>query len=352
MLAPQVSNTDKVFGIIVDEIGVSRDELEGQTEFADLGVDRLLAKSILSRIVEETKIDLPATLFDDYTTIDNLQSHLEESSRTSAKPTKTTVGASKSRSTPPVNPLSIVLQGKLATADKTIFLLPDGSGSAMAYLRLPAVDPGVCLVGLNSPYLNASGEQKFTVEGIAAQWGEEIMRRQPEGPYILGGWSAGGYYSFEATKYLMRQGEEVEKLILIDSPCRLVYEELPMEVVHYLARNNLMGNWGTEKPPAWMVNHFDISIKAISEYVPTPMQSSDLPEVFIIWAKDGVLKDIDLGQAGLDPDIKVTRMLLQRPDSDGALGWDQLFPGTQVSISKMPGNHFTIVYPPNVSCTY
>ncbi len=148
----------------------------------------------------------------------------------------------------------------------------------------------------------------------------------------------------------MRRGQRVDKLILIDSPCRLVYEELPMEVVHYLSSNNLMGNWGAKQPPAWMINHFDISIKAISTYTPTPMDMPDLPDVFVIWARDGVLQNgADYRKTGLDFNVKVTRMLMQRPSSDGALGWDGLFPGAKLRAAKMPGNHFTIVYPPYVS---
>lgn len=348
MGAVQNSNINKVFDVIAEEVGVSKDELEGDAEFTELGIDNVLSKSILSRISDEAGVRLPATAFNDFPTASSLKSHLERSLKRSTETASTNKPA---RSVPDsANPLSIVLQGKLASAKKTIFLLPDGSGSAMAYLRLPAIDPSVCLVGMNSPFLRSSTEQNFSVEGIAAIWAEEIRRRQPQGPYILGGWSAGGYYSFEVAKHFMSNGEGVEKLVLIDSPCRLVYEELPMEVVHYLSNNNLMGDWGTKQPPAWMVNHFDLSIRAISEYVPTPMEPPDLPEVLIIWAKEGVLKGVDSAESGLDFSSKVTRMLIQRPESDGPLGWDMLFPGATLSFAKMPGNHFTIVYPPNVSC--
>jgi thioesterase domain-containing protein/acyl carrier protein len=350
MTKTRSSETDKILNIVAEEVGISRDELDGDTEFADLGVDVILAKSIVSKIAEKTGLRLPDTTFNDYSTVDSLRSHLQESLKPSVETTNH--GKPNSSSPAPANPLSIVLQGKVASAKTTIFLLPDGSGSAAAYLRLPAIDPSICLIGMNSPFLNASKEEKFSVEGIAAMWADEIRQRQPEGPYILGGWSAGGYYSFEVAKYLVRKGERVKKLVLIDSPCRLVYEELPMEVVHYLSTNNLMGNWGTKQPPAWMINHFDMSIRAISEYVPTPMEPPGLPEAFIIWAKDGVLKNADTAGTGLDLNVKVTRMLLQRPDSDGPLGWDRLFPGTKLSLAKMPGNHFTIVHPPNVSCAY
>ncbi|KAK2758598.1 putative secondary metabolism biosynthetic enzyme [Arachnomyces sp. PD_36] len=340
------SETDKILDIIAEEVGFSKDELDGNTEFADLGVDFILAKSIVSKIAHETVFRLAENIFREHPTVDSLRSHLQNASK---PPVRTT---SDENPTPPrtrnqLNPISIILQGKISTAKTIIFLLPDGSGSATAYLRLPAVDPHVCLIGMNSPFLNASKEGRFSVEGIAAIWADEIRRRQPEGPYILGGWSAGGYYAFEAATCLIRRGQVVKKLALIDSPCRLVFEELPMEVVHYLSENNLMGNWGTKQPPQWLIDHFDMSIRAISEYVPTPMEATSIPDVFIIWAKDGVLKNIDATRTGLDLNVKVTQMLLQRPDSDGPLGWDRLFPGAKISLAKMPGNHFTIVHPPD-----
>ena len=122
-----------------------------------------------------------------------------------------------------------------------------------------------------------------------------------------------------------------------------------MEVVQYLSSNSLMGNWGSKRPPEWMVNHFDISMRAIEKYTPTPMQGTDIPAVCIIWAEEGVLKSGDDRPTGLNMETKVTRMLIERPENDSALGWDELFPGARVEAARMPGNHFTITYPPNVS---
>ena len=338
-----------IFKNIADEVGVSRDELDEETEFTDLGIDKILASSTISTIAEKTGLRLPDNTFNDYSTVGSLQSHLQDSQRLSVKITKSHGQVNPSLPAPTI-PLSIVLQGKIASAKTIIFLLPDGSGTATAYLRLPAIDPSACIIGMNSPFLNAGEEEgKFSVESIAAVWADEIRRQKPEGPYVLGGWSAGGYYSFEVAKYLIRKGERVQKLVLIDSPCRLEYEELPMEVVHHLSRNNLMGNWGTKEPPPWVISHFNQSIRAIAEYTPTTMEPPGLPEVFIIWADDGVLKNTDAIGTKLDMNVKVTRMLLLRPDKDGPLGWDGLFPGAKLFVANMPGNHFTIIHPPHVS---
>ena len=348
----QNAQSEKILNVIAEEVGVPRDEIEGETEFADLGVDDFLAKSILARIARETQVRLPSTTFDECTTVDSLKSSLLKTLNQPTQPN----GVKKSPSQPcnPLNPLSVILQGKPASARKTIFLLPDGSGSAMAYAKLPPIDPNICVIAMNSPYFHRSGDHVFTVPGIAETWAEEIRRRQQKGSYILGGWSAGGYYSFEVAKHLQRAGGDVEKLILIDSPCRLIYEELPMEVVHYLSSNDLMGNWGGKQPPKWMIDHFQISIQAISRYVPEPMEAVRMPEVFLIWAADGVLKGVEPADTGLEFDVRITRMLMYRkaPDDGGPLGWDALFPGSSVSVAKMPGNHFTIVYPPNVSWDY
>jgi thioesterase domain-containing protein len=225
----------------------------------------------------------------------------------------------------------------------------------MAYMKVPPIAPNVCLVAMNSPFLNSASDYTCRLEDLSPLWIKEIRSRQATGPYILGGWSAGGYYSFEIAKQLLREGEKVEKLILIDSPCRLVFEELSMEVVTYLSENDLMGNWGAKGAPDWLIKHFGSSLKTIRGYMPTPLgvDESDLPEVFIIWAANGVLQDtgISAAQTELDTSRKTTQFLVVGRDDFGPVGWDRLFPGRRISIAKMPGHHFSIVHPPNVGLT-
>ncbi|HYO74527.1 MAG TPA: thioesterase domain-containing protein, partial [Archangium sp.] len=46
---------------------------------------------------------------------------------------------------------------------------------------------------------------------------EQVRAVQPEGPYLLGGWSLGGTLAYEMAKELRRQGQEVALLVLLDS---------------------------------------------------------------------------------------------------------------------------------------
>jgi thioesterase domain-containing protein len=52
---------------------------------------------------------------------------------------------------------------------------------------------------------------------MAASYVEAIRARQPVGPYLLAGWSAGGVVAFEMARQLRSRGEAVALLALIDS---------------------------------------------------------------------------------------------------------------------------------------
>lgn len=349
-----------VVDLIAEEVGVPSSELYDASDFAELGIDDLMAMAITSRIREALQLDLPRATLKDYPNMEDLQGyiqtitvpHIQTLPSLPAVPQKPKVAFSFEKKPVPksTGPLSTLLQGTPTKAKTIIFLLPDGSGSGMAYAKFPRISPDVCLIGMNSPFLHAAGDFTSTIEDLAPIWVKEIKSRQSKGPYVLGGWSAGGYYSFEVTKQLQREGDIVEKLVLIDSPCRLRFEPLPMEVVHFLAANDFLGNWGSKKTPDWFVNHFHSTIEAVAKYMPTPMpRNGNMPAVYIIWAGDGVLQDIDDANTGLDLSVQVTRFLLEGRKDFGLHGWDQLFPGATIASNKVRGNHFTMVHPPNVS---
>lgn len=219
----------------------------------------------------------------------------------------------------------------------------------MAYASIPPISPSTCLVAMNSPYLDRPSDYICSIEQMAELWIDEIRQRQPKGPFILGGWSAGGYYAYEVARALVRKGERVEALILLDSPCRPNFEALPMEVVKYLSENGLMGSFGTKGAPAWVVEHFQSTIRAVGEYVPLPMNAENVPDVYIIWAREGVLASSELELTGLDLGVKVSRFLLEGKPDYGTHGWERLFPRGRLRLATISGNHFTLIHRPYVS---
>jgi thioesterase domain-containing protein len=71
--------------------------------------------------------------------------------------------------------------------------------------------------GLRPPALDGTESIPKTIEAIAANYIAEIRTAQPKGPYFLAGHSIGGRIAFEMAQQLVRQGEAVDFLGLIDT---------------------------------------------------------------------------------------------------------------------------------------
>lgn len=96
-------------------------------------------------------------------------------------------------------------------------------------------------VGENQPFyglqpkgLDGKSEAHTRVEDMATHYLEEIMRVQPHGPYSLGGVCLGGVVAFEMAQQLVARGEQVEKLVLIDS-------HFPSDPKHFTTRAFRLG---------------------------------------------------------------------------------------------------------------
>ena len=254
----------------------------------------------------------------------------------------------------PKVPLSVALQGQPGTSTTTVFLFPDGSGAGTSYGTLPQMGASICLIGLNSPFLRQAQDFTCSIERMARLWVDEVRKLQPRGkPYVLGGWSAGGYYAFEVAKLLTAAGEKVERMILIDSPCRLEFEALPESVVGELTRKGLMGASGQKKAPEWLVQHFTSTVISVEKYMPTPMERSQVPRyVNFIWVREGLVENVEESGLEVDLSVKVTRFLLEPRGVLKTEGWEKLLPGAQYTFEYMTGNHFQITQPPHVSCDF
>ncbi|MEH2238966.1 beta-ketoacyl synthase N-terminal-like domain-containing protein [Nostoc sp.] len=66
--------------------------------------------------------------------------------------------------------------------------------------------------------LNGESQPHTRIEDMATKYIEALREIQPNGPYFLGGWSMGGIVAFEMATQLLRYGEQVAMLAMIDSP--------------------------------------------------------------------------------------------------------------------------------------
>lgn len=352
---------EQAFTVIGEALSLEPDDFQDHESWKFLGLGDLLASATASDLSSAIEVKVTPEDFVRYPTVGAFKQFLSAGGDTTMTDHAASNGTSKSVPEPepsdpwegipkPRVPLSVPLQGKPTAPGPNVFLFPDGSGAGMSYGTLPPVNDNVCLIALNSPFLLQAQNFTCSIERMAKLWVGEVRKQQPEGPYILGGWSAGGYYAFEVAKLLTAAGQKVEQLILIDSPCRLEFEALPEQVVQQLTKNGLMGASGQKKAPEWLVQHFTSTVISVDRYMPTPSAKDHVPpKVSFIWVKEGLVQDVAKSGLEVDLNVKVTRFLLEpRPDLK-TVGWEKLLPGAQYTFDYMTGNHFEITQSPHVS---
>ena len=102
---------------------------------------------------------------------------------------------------------------------KPLFFCVHGAGGNVLLYRDLARHMGADqpFYGLQAKGLD--GKQPFhtRIEDMAADYIQEIRQLQPEGPYCLGGYCMGGDIAFEMARQLVRQGQTVAFLALLDT---------------------------------------------------------------------------------------------------------------------------------------
>ncbi|MGI8990877.1 MAG: non-ribosomal peptide synthetase [Bryobacteraceae bacterium] len=166
--------------------------------FFDLGGHSLLAARLFAQIHKKLGKTLPlATLFQ-APSIEKLAAAIRDSGWT-----------------PPWSPLVSIRPN--GSKPPFFFVHPIG-GNVLNFRgfasHLSADQP---VYGLQAQGLDGKQAPHLRVEDMAADYIKEIRTVQPNGPYYLGGFSAGAIVAFEMSRQLHKAGEEVALLALLDS---------------------------------------------------------------------------------------------------------------------------------------
>ncbi|KAK1783530.1 putative polyketide synthase [Copromyces sp. CBS 386.78] len=370
---------------ISQEMGVDIEEIQAAPDLASLGMDSLMSLAILGTLREKMNMDISSDLFVTNPSLKDVERALgisdapkKAAPKQAPKPTKSktqepapTFNSSSSTSSakkehprigleepcPPKPPrptrivddypnrkaTSTLLSGSLKTATKQLFMVPDGSGSATSYIEISNVGGQWAVWGLFSPFMRTPDEYNCGVYGMAAKFIEEMKRRQPKGPYSLAGWSAGGVIAYEIVSQLVKAGDEVENLIIIDAPCPVTIEPLPQGLHAWFASIGLLGEGGDQKKiPEWLLPHFAASVTALSNYDAEPIPKEKCPKVTAIWCEDGVCKLPTDPRPEPYPKGHALFLLDNRSDF-GPNRWDEYLDASKMTFRHMPGNHFSMM---------
>lgn len=369
--------------IISEESGIAVEDLTDDCLFTEIGVDSLLSMVIASRFREELGLDLDLefSVFLELPTVKHMKLYLgsggkdkEVNAQDSSSPdewdtsdistpNKVTSDAgveslsSECSSSPEGNKpkergtcrpaTSVILQGFPNSAKITLFLLPDGGGSSSSYVPLPRINADCALVGLNCPYARDAWNLKCHHDDLIDAYVNEIRRRQPSGPYHLGGWSSGGIMAYMVAYKLIRAGERVANLIAFDSPVPKIMDRLPTKFHEFCDSIGLFGNaMGAAAPmaPEWLIPHFNATVDVLADYhaVPIP-KGTQMPKMSIIWACEAVLDESVIPPEEL-VNSKGIHFLTEKRSNFGTCGWEELLPGAEFLIDRVEGGtHFTMM---------
>ncbi|KAL2808891.1 Alpha/Beta hydrolase protein [Aspergillus granulosus] len=177
----------------------------------------------------------------------------------------------------------MLIHGRKKSNKTPLFFITDGAGSATVYLHLPRFPSGMPLYAVESPFVRCPLEYNFSVEKTAEMYIAAIKKIQPAGPYNLGGWSAGGAHAFEVSRRLLKSGEKVQRLIIIDMKIPKPMPEgleVRMDILDKVGLTTGINRAGPAlaSMSERLKQHLVSTIKSLMDYTARPMDPSRRPD--------------------------------------------------------------------------
>lgn len=182
-----------------------------------------------------------------------------------------------------------------------------------------------------------------------------LRKHQPNGPYHLGGWSAGGIIAYAVASKLLAANEEVSTLILIDSPSPVGgLDRLPQSFFDHCAsigifesEMKLKATSPVAAAPEWLIPHFHATIELLHDYHALPLPKSrngSGPNVTIIWAgacafDDHRYPEMPHETSHTPTEMEGIRFLTQRRTDFGPGMWAKLLLEHRVTAHRIEGEH-------------
>nr|WP_241265818.1 non-ribosomal peptide synthetase [Streptomyces boncukensis] len=172
--------------------------------FFELGGHSLQVTKLLSRIQAELGVRVPIRAMFTATTVATLAAYMEERTGATSRPEF-------------ADPFATVLPMREGGTGTPVWFIHPGAGLCWSYLGFAGKLGDRPVYGIQARGFDGSTGPEST-DVMIAEYVEEILAVQPEGPFHLVGHSTGGTYGQAIAAELRTRGFEVPVLALLDSP--------------------------------------------------------------------------------------------------------------------------------------
>lgn len=173
------------------------EEISPEDNFFDLGGDSALAIQLFTKIAQSSGQQLPPVMIYHVPTLAQQAELLEQ-------PT-----------TPELSPLVLLKPGN---QDPPVFIAPGlGGGPAEFFQLVKYIDLPNSIYGLQAKGIEGFDDPCDRIEDMANFYLRGITRLQPQGPYLLAGYSLGGLVALEMARTLLTAENKVALVMMIDS---------------------------------------------------------------------------------------------------------------------------------------
>lgn len=216
-VAPRNDVERTLVGFWEELLGVNQVGVEDS--FFDLGGHSLIAVRLFAMIKKAYRVEFPISVLFEAPTIALSAALLRE--RLGDSSNDTTDGSALSAPKAPRKRFThLVAMHDGEGGERTPFFLVAGMFGNVLNLRHLAR-----LLGADRPFYGLQARGLYgdqvpheTFEEAATDYIAEMRQVQPNGPYLLGGFSGGGITAFEIARQLEAAGEKVDLLVLLDTP--------------------------------------------------------------------------------------------------------------------------------------